>query len=129
MQVQIGVMGGAEASINLLQVMMKRLHITGSTLRARSIEEKAAIVSELSENVWPLISEGKVSPLIHDTFSLENASSAHVEMEASTHVGKVIGVELLCYVLTFRVSYGLVLCIDLSTCYVAMCHYKLQNKI
>lgn len=88
--VQIALMGGAKAEINLGRVMMNRLTVTGSTLRARSVEFKGEIASALREKVWPLLAAGTVAPVIHATFALEEAVQAHELMETSTHLGKII---------------------------------------
>jgi NADPH2:quinone reductase len=70
--------------------MTKRLTFTGSTLRPRSVAQKAAIAAELEEKVWPLLSKGAVRPIIHATFPLRDAAEAHRLMESSAHVGKII---------------------------------------
>jgi len=71
-------------------MMLKRLTITGSTLRPRTVAQKAEIAAELREKVWPLIEAGKVKPLIHKTFPLAQAADAHALMETSTHIGKIM---------------------------------------
>ncbi len=86
----ISLIGGARAEINLLTIMSKRLTITGSTLRARTIEQKAAVAEAVRRNIWPLLSAGRVRPVIHATFPLAEASKAHQLMEASTHIGKIV---------------------------------------
>jgi NADPH2:quinone reductase len=73
-----------------MQVMRRRLTITGSTLRPRSPEEKGAIARQLVEHVWPLIESGAVRPVIHATFPLERAADAHRMMEESRHIGKLL---------------------------------------
>ncbi len=88
--VQIAVQGGPNAEINLLPVMLKRLTITGSTLRARDNAFKAAIAKSLLENVWPLLDYGQIKPIIHTTFPLAEAAKAHALMESSQHIGKII---------------------------------------
>jgi NADPH2:quinone reductase len=88
--VQIAVQMGSKAEINLLPVMLKRLIITGSTLRARDDAFKAAIAGKLLENVWPLLASGKIKPVIHSTFALTDAAKAHQLMESSRHIGKII---------------------------------------
>ncbi|MBO0734501.1 MAG: NAD(P)H-quinone oxidoreductase, partial [Methylocapsa sp.] len=75
---------------DMRSVMLRRLTLTGSTLRARSIEQKAGIASRLRETVWPLLENGLVTPHIHATFPLENARDAHALMESSAHVGKIL---------------------------------------
>jgi putative PIG3 family NAD(P)H quinone oxidoreductase len=88
--VQIGLLGGARAQINTLPILQRRLWITGSTLRARSIAEKAAIGRAVHEQVWPLLETGRVKVLVHATFPLRDAAEAHRVMESSTHVGKLV---------------------------------------
>ncbi len=87
--VQIAFLGGPKAETNFLPIMLKRLTHTGSTLRARSIEFKAQIASELQEFVWPLIASGTVKPVMDSGYSLADASSAHARMESSDHIGKI----------------------------------------
>jgi NADPH2:quinone reductase len=88
--VQIAIQNGPKAEINLLPVMLKRLTITGSTLRARDDVFKAAIAKQLFEKVWPLLDSGKIKPVIHSTFALTDAAKAHQLMESSQHIGKII---------------------------------------
>ena len=88
--VQIALMGGAKTEINLASIMMKRLTLTGSTLRSRNVVEKAEIAAALEERVWPLLAAGKVRPVIHATFPLHEAAEAHRLMESSAHIGKVV---------------------------------------
>ena len=88
--VQIAFLGGPKAEANFLPIMLKRLTHTGSTLRARSIEFKAQIASELQEKVWPLIESGKVKPVMDSSFTLSEANKAHARMETSGHIGKII---------------------------------------
>jgi putative PIG3 family NAD(P)H quinone oxidoreductase len=88
--VQIGVMGGAEAAIDLRRILARRLTITGSTLRPRSVEEKGAIAAALLREVWPLLESGQVRPIVHRTFPLAQAAAAHAMMESSAHVGKLV---------------------------------------
>jgi NADPH:quinone reductase len=88
--VQIGFLGGTKAQINTVPVLQRRLWITGSTLRARSIAEKAAIGREVHQQVWPLLEAGTVRVLVHATFPLRDAAEAHRVMESSTHVGKLV---------------------------------------
>jgi NADPH2:quinone reductase len=70
--------------------MSKRLTITGSTLRIRSVEQKALVAQGVLRNVWPLLEEGRVRPIIHKTFPLAQASEAHRLMETSQHIGKIV---------------------------------------
>ena len=88
--VLIALLGGARSEINLAPVMMKRLTLTGSTLRPRSVAEKAAIAAALAERVWPLLAAGRVRPVMHAAFPLEAAAEAHRLMESSTHIGKIV---------------------------------------
>lgn len=89
-QVSIAFLKGAKVEIDLQKVMAKRLTLTGSTLRPRSIAEKGAIAAALRAEVWPLIEAGRVKPVIHATFPLAQAAEAHALMESSAHVGKII---------------------------------------
>jgi NADPH2:quinone reductase len=88
--VQIGLMGGSEATLDLRRVLGSRLTITGSTLRPRSVEEKGAIAAALHREVWPLLESGRVKPIVYRTFPLTQASDAHRLMESSEHVGKIV---------------------------------------
>ncbi|PKM35683.1 MAG: NAD(P)H-quinone oxidoreductase [Gammaproteobacteria bacterium HGW-Gammaproteobacteria-10] len=88
--VQIAVQGGPKAEINLLQVFLKRLTITGSTLRARDNAFKAAIAGKLREHVWPLLESGDIHPVIDTVLPLVEAAGAHALMESSRHIGKII---------------------------------------
>jgi NADPH2:quinone reductase len=71
-------------------VLRKRLTISGSTLRPRSVAYKTALARELREQVWPLIEAGRVKPVIHQVFAATRAAEAHALMESSTHVGKIV---------------------------------------
>jgi NADPH2:quinone reductase len=86
----IAFMGGTKTSLDLTDILRRRLTITGSTLRPRPVEVKAAIAQALREKVWPLIEEGKIRPVIYRTFGLEEATLAHTLMESSEHVGKIL---------------------------------------
>ena len=88
--VQIALQRGPKVEINLLPVMLKRLTITGSTLRPRSVAQKAEIAASLRAKVWPLLSQGKVKPVVHETFPLAKADDAHALMESSKHIGKIL---------------------------------------
>lgn len=88
--VQIGLMGGESSTIDLRRVLARRLTITGSTLRSRTVAEKGAIASALRRNVWPLIEAGRVKPVVHCTFPLHDAAGAHRLMESSEHIGKIV---------------------------------------
>jgi len=76
--------------VSLLPVMLKRLTVTGATLRPRTVQQKEIIVKPLLETVWPLLEAGKVKPIIHSVFPLEEAAEAHALMESSTHIGKIM---------------------------------------
>lgn len=86
----IAVQGGTSAQINAGLVLRRRLVITGSTLRARPVEFKAAIARQLHEQIWPLFDSGAVSPVVFATFPAEQAAQAHALMESSDHVGKIV---------------------------------------
>ena len=86
----IALLGGSKATFDLGQVLRRRLHISGSTLRPRPVGFKAAIAWSLQEKVWPLIDLGKIRPVIYQTFPLEQAAQAHALMESSAHVGKIM---------------------------------------
>ena len=89
--VQIGLMAGeAMAEIDFRRILGRRLTITGSTLRPRSVEEKAQIAASLRREVWPLLEAGAVTPLVDRTFPLTDAAAAHRLMESSSHVGKIV---------------------------------------
>ena len=87
---QIAVLHGAKAEINLVKVLRRRLTISGSVLRARSVEEKGAIAAALETAVWPLVQDGKLRPVIYKTFPLKEAAEAHREMESGSHIGKIL---------------------------------------
>lgn len=88
--VQIATMQGSSVEFDLRKMMAKRLVITGSTLRARSVEEKTRIAQELEKHVWPLLNKGQLKPVIFKTFPLEQARQAHELMESSSHTGKIV---------------------------------------
>jgi putative PIG3 family NAD(P)H quinone oxidoreductase len=88
--VQIAIQQGAQAELNLMTVMHKRVTVTGSTLRPRPIAEKARIAAALREHVWPLLDRGGIRPVIHARFPLAAAAEAHRLMESSAHVGKLV---------------------------------------
>lgn len=88
--VQIAFLGGVKASPNFTKLMIKRLHHTGSTLRPRSVEDKAAMVTAINAKVLPWIAEGRLKPLMDSTFPLREASKAHARMESSEHIGKIV---------------------------------------
>ncbi len=86
----IAVLGGWKTEINISNVMVKRLTLTGSTLRPRPVEFKGAIARNLREKIWPLIEAGRIKPVIYKTFPLAQASEAHRLMESSQHIGKIV---------------------------------------
>jgi putative PIG3 family NAD(P)H quinone oxidoreductase len=86
----IAFLGGPKAEVNFAAVMMKRLTITGSTLRARPVAVKAALAAELKAKVWPLLEAGKVAPVMAARFPLAEAARAHALMESSGHIGKIV---------------------------------------
>jgi NADPH2:quinone reductase len=86
----IGQIGGPKAQINTTPIFLKRLTITATTLRARSVEEKGAIASAVREHVWPIIESGSYQVPIHETFPLAEAAEAHRVMEESSHIGKLV---------------------------------------
>jgi NADPH:quinone reductase len=88
--VQIAFQKGSKIEIDLLPVMLKRLTFTGSTLRPRSVAQKAEIARELEAKVWPLLAAGKCKPVVHATFPLTQAAEAHRLLEKSEHVGKIV---------------------------------------
>ncbi len=88
--VQIAFLQGAKSEVNWAQLMMRRLTFTGSTLRPQSDLAKARIADQLREKVWPLIAEGKVRPVMHSEFPLEESDQAHALMESSAHIGKIV---------------------------------------
>ena len=88
--VQIAWLGGPKVNANFMKLMLKRLTWTGSTLRPRTIEQKAEIAGALEAKVWPLIAAGKIKPIVHSTFPLSEAAAAHSLMESSEHIGKII---------------------------------------
>lgn len=88
--VSIAVLGGAQATFNIQIMMVKRLTLTGSTLRPRSVADKAAIAGALKAKVWPLLEAGTVKPVMHATFPLADAAQAHTLMESGSHIGKLV---------------------------------------
>lgn len=88
--VMIAFLGGATQEINFAEIMTKRLTVTGSTLRPQSVAAKALIAKELREQVWPLLSAGRIGPVMDHTFALEHALNAHRRMENSSHIGKIV---------------------------------------
>jgi NADPH2:quinone reductase len=88
--VQIAVQAGPKATVDFSRLMLKRLTHTGSTLRARSITDKAAIATAVESHVLPLLVQRKVRPLIDSTFPLANAAAAHARMQSGEHIGKIV---------------------------------------
>lgn len=88
--VQIAFLQGPKVELNFAEVMMRRLTITGSTLRPQSDLAKARIAAEVEANVWPMIAAGKFRPVMDSEFPLEDAAAAHARMESSGHVGKIV---------------------------------------
>jgi NADPH2:quinone reductase len=88
--VQIAFLQGSKLEVDLMPIMLKRLTVTGSTMRSRSVEVKGGIARELEARVWPLIAAGRVKPVVFKTFPLAEAAQAHRLMESSAHVGKIV---------------------------------------
>jgi putative PIG3 family NAD(P)H quinone oxidoreductase len=88
--VMIATLGGARAEIDLMQVMRKRLIVTGSTLRPRHPDDKARLAQAIESTVWPWIEAGKLKPVIDSTFPLAEAAKAHARMEGGDHLGKIV---------------------------------------
>lgn len=88
--VEIAVLGGARAEIHLVPLLRKRITITGSTLRSRTVEEKGAIAAAVERAVWPLVELGVVRPIVYATFPLTRAAEAHRLMESGSHIGKIV---------------------------------------
>src|SRR5438270_1175590 len=88
--VSIAVQRGASAEIQIFDIMRRRLTLTGSTLRPRSVEFKTLVADEIARTVWPYVEGGRLKPVIDATFPLEQADAAHARMEAGNHVGKIV---------------------------------------
>lgn len=88
--VTIAIQGGAKAEVSMAALMMNRFTLTGSTLRPRSDDFKALLAQDIAENAWPLVAEGSFSPVMDETFALEEAPAAHARMEAGDHIGKIV---------------------------------------
>ena len=86
----IAVQGGIKAEVNAGLVLRKRLTVTGSTLRPRSLAFKTAIAQALEEKIWPLLASGMIKPVVHSTFAAADAAQAHTLMESNQHVGKIV---------------------------------------
>ena len=83
-------MGGSRAQINLAPVLQRRLTLTASTLRARTVEEKGALAQDVHAHVWPLLEAGLARPIVHRTFPLAHAADAHRLLESGEVIGKVV---------------------------------------
>ena len=88
--VQIAFLEGSKVEVDLMRLMMRRLTLTGSTLRAQSLEAKARMAKAIEQLVWPLIEAGKVKPVIDSTFKLTDAASAHARIDDPAHIGKIV---------------------------------------
>ena len=88
--VQIAFLQGPKAELNMVEIMTRRLTVTGSTLRPQSDRAKARIADQLREKVWPLLAAGTVAPVMDQEFALDDAAAAHHRMEASAHIGKIV---------------------------------------
>ena len=88
--VQIAFLQGPKTEVNFVQLMTRRLTFTGSTLRPQSDLAKAKIAQQLRNVVWPLLSHGKIAPVIDSTFNMAEAAAAHSRMESSAHIGKIV---------------------------------------
>jgi NADPH:quinone reductase-like Zn-dependent oxidoreductase len=88
--VQIAFLEGAKVEVNFAEVMMRRLTITGSTLRPQSDLAKARIAAKVERHVWPMVSAGRLRPVMDSEFALADAAAAHRRMESSAHIGKIV---------------------------------------
>jgi putative PIG3 family NAD(P)H quinone oxidoreductase len=88
--VQIAFLQASKAEVEFMPMMLRRLTLTGSTLRARTLAQKGEVATAVRDNVWPLVEAGKVKPIVHATFPLEEARQAHELMESSAHIGKIL---------------------------------------
>jgi putative PIG3 family NAD(P)H quinone oxidoreductase len=88
--VQIGAQAGPHASLNLMPILQRRLTLTGSTLRARTVREKGELAREVERHVWPLLASRRVAPVIDRTYPLAQAADAHRRLESSEHIGKIV---------------------------------------
>jgi NADPH:quinone reductase len=88
--VLIALLGGAKAEVSLNEILRRRLTITGSTLRPRSVDFKAKIAEQLHARVWPHIDEGRIKPVVYRVFAAAQAAEAHALMESGEHVGKIV---------------------------------------
>jgi len=88
--VHIATMDGSKVELDLRALMAKRLIITGSTLRSRSVEEKTILRDGVERNLWPLVQDGKIRPILDSVFPMEDAAKAHQRMQSSLHIGKIV---------------------------------------
>ena len=88
--VQIAFLHGSKVEIDLMRLMMRRLTLTGSTLRAQTPEAKARMAEAIEEKVWPFVAEGKLKPIIDSTFDLTDAAAAHTRIDHPDHIGKIV---------------------------------------
>lgn len=88
--VTIAVQGGLQATLNMAEVMQRRLHLTGSTLRPRSDQFKTLLAQEIAQLAWPLVEAGRLRPVMDQTFTLADAAAAHARMESGAHIGKIV---------------------------------------
>ncbi len=88
--VNIAFLNGPVAEVNFMPLLLKRLTLTGSTLRPRTVEQKASIAMALKERVWPLLNDGRIAPVIDSTFPLAAANDAHKRLESGAHIGKIV---------------------------------------
>ncbi|MCA1781746.1 MAG: NAD(P)H-quinone oxidoreductase [Intrasporangiaceae bacterium] len=86
----IGMQGGIKAELDIATLLRKRGAVIATALRSRSLAEKATIVAAVREHVWPLVESGRVRPIVHATYPIEEVSAAHEEMESSRHIGKIL---------------------------------------
>jgi len=88
--VVIALLGGAKSTVDMSLILRRRLTMTGSTLRTRSVEFKRAITEQLQQKIWPLLAAEKIKPIIYQTFPFEQAAQAHALMESGAHIGKIV---------------------------------------
>jgi len=86
----IAFLDGPREEVNFAEIMLRRLTVTGSTLRPRSVEVKARIAADLEREIWPALAAGRIAPVMDQTFPLEKAAEAHARMESSAHIGKIV---------------------------------------
>jgi NADPH:quinone reductase-like Zn-dependent oxidoreductase len=88
--VQIAFLKGSKVEVDLMRLMLRRLTLTGSTLRIQSIEAKARMAKAIEQRIWPLIAQGKLKPVMDSTYPLEDAADAHRRIDAPEHIGKIV---------------------------------------